>query len=84
MTAKEKKKWIFFVHTQYAASFIFIADGKSQANQHYLQSPESLLYPSVLMCSLYLLQFPWKQIRGITFGVSDICIFVCIFTNTYM
>ena len=30
---------------------------------------ENLLYQIVLLCSLYLLQFPWKYIGDITFGV---------------
>ena len=31
---------------------------------------ENLLYQTVLFCSLYLLQFPWKEIGGITFRVT--------------
>ena len=31
---------------------------------------ENLLHRTVLLCSLYLLQLPWKQIGGVTFGVT--------------
>ena len=31
---------------------------------------ETLLYQTVLLCSLWLLYFLWKQIGGVTFGAT--------------
>jgi len=33
---------------------------------------DTSLYQTVLLCSLYLLQFPWEQMGGITFRVANI------------
>jgi len=31
---------------------------------------QNLLYQVVLFCSVYFIYFPWKQIEGITFGMT--------------
>jgi len=43
--------------------------------QHFVA--DSLLYQIVLLCSLFLLQFPWKQIGGIAFGLTYITAHQC-------
>lgn len=42
--------------------------GEYVEKQHFVV--KKLLYQTVLLCSLYLLSFPWKQIGGNTFRVT--------------
>ena len=51
-----------------------IANGSDYA-ENECSVAENFLYQIVLSCSLYLLQFPWKRIGGITFGATYILIY---------